>query len=221
MILCAVLGGCQTRTQAKTATVTAAAVALLGGYLEHENGSPPYTAVSGGTIAVISGVSIGFLDEKPRAPLLDDSLAAWQPDLRNDRSELVAAIQRTGCFGTCPAYRVAIYRDGEVRYLGDGHVTTQGPATGRLAPEQIRALDRDLAAVTSLDDAYVDLDCTDMPTVHVWVRPAGGPTSYVVHYLGDTSAPRSLFGLEATIDATADVARWIGMRGRVMATACR
>jgi hypothetical protein len=95
--------------------------------------------------------------------------------------------RRTGCFGQCLRYHVAVYRDGEVRYFGESYVATKGIAVERLSADKVSGLERQLVQsnVAALAGEYLDEDCTDLPTVYVWYRPGRGPTSFVAHYLVD------------------------------------
>jgi hypothetical protein len=66
--------------------------------------------------------------------------------------------------------------------------------------------------VPALGGTYLEQDITDLPMVYVWYRPRGGPTSFVVHYLGDRGAPARLVDIEAALDKAAGVDHWLGPR---------
>jgi hypothetical protein len=197
--------GCQTRNQAKLVTVGAGSIALVGGYFEHEEGYPPVTLIGAGSIAIISIISMLFLDDHPKT-LLDGAPLSWRPDDSRGGSELVAGIRRTACFGRCSAYSVAVYRDGDVEYTGSSNVTTIGSARGHLEPVQVRDLEQRLTNVLALDDDY-DSHVTDIPTTYLWYRPIGGPTKFITHH---GSAPEALVAAEDALDQAINVQQWIG-----------
>jgi hypothetical protein len=210
------LNACQTRSQAKIVAVGTGSIGLVGGYFEYKASAtgdalPPLTLISGGAIAILSAASIFFLDEQPRT-LFETTPQDWRPDTRRGAAELVAAIRRTGCFGRCPAYSVAVYRDGVIEYRGESNVRTRRVVIGQLSADQLGALEAHFieAKFVAFSKSYLELDCTDLPTVYTWYRPVGRSTNSVAHYLGDRSAPKELFMLEEAFDIAVSVEQWIG-----------
>ncbi|HEX9951994.1 MAG TPA: DUF6438 domain-containing protein [Rubricoccaceae bacterium] len=57
-------------------------------------------------------------------------------------SEPVVMLERTPCYGRCPAYTVAAYADGRVVWTGAQHVGTTGPSEWRVAPAVVAGLVR-------------------------------------------------------------------------------
>lgn len=57
-----------------------------------------------------------------------------------DWSSLRITLQRTGCFGFCPSYKLTIYGDGRVVYHGDGFVEYCGEYRGHVSPDAVRQL---------------------------------------------------------------------------------
>jgi hypothetical protein len=116
------LASCQTTRQAKIVTIGATSVALVGGYFEHEARSDggsfreniPITFGFAGAIALVSFASIFWLDEVPI-----EGSDEWRPSDYRAGTELLVGIQRTACFGSCPAYTLAVYRGGAGNV--DGH----------------------------------------------------------------------------------------------------
>jgi hypothetical protein len=125
--------------------------------------------------------------------------------------ELVATLERTTCYGTCPAYRLAVYRDGVVQYTGEHYVEVQGAAIGHLSQGQLAALDQLFADTRYFDlqDKYMSYDITDLATA-VTSYQVGARAKQVDHYHGDASAPPALEQLEAGIDRIVGTERWIG-----------
>src|SRR3989304_2248176 len=55
-------------------------------------------------------------------------------------SPVVASLERTGCNGTCPVYRVSVHADGTVDYLGRAHVKIVGARSGHITADQVTRL---------------------------------------------------------------------------------
>jgi len=142
------------------------------------------------------------------------------PDLTSlsdaDLKTLTVRLERTACYGTCPAYTVTIHGDGRVEYTGQGNVKEKAARDGRIEMTAIAEL---LSHFTQAKFLSISKDyseekrtcgrCTDMPTGIIELR-VSGITHRVKHYHGCTCAPKSLFGLESTIDKAANSDQWIG-----------
>ena len=142
------------------------------------------------------------------------------PDLSSvsdaDLTTITIQLDRTGCYGTCPAYSVTIHGDGRVEYNGKSHVKEVGTREGRIETDKIRAL----ASVFSkmkfwgIAEDYSAAKCkgrvcTDMATA-ITELSIRGVTHRVKHFYGCGSAPKSLFDLESTIDKSAHSEQWTG-----------
>src|SRR5256885_16022332 len=66
------------------------------------------------------------------------------PDLSSlsdaDLKTVTIQLERTGCYGSCPAYSATIHGDGRVEYNGKRDVRGMGAREGRIETEKIRAL---------------------------------------------------------------------------------
>lgn len=83
---------------------------------------------------------------------------------------LFFSLERTPCFGKCPAYRINVYRSGHATYLGISHTEKQGDHAGNVTPETMALL---LAKAESVGffamlDKY-DGQVTDLPSTIVRV----------------------------------------------------
>ena len=71
------------------------------------------------------------------------------PDLSSlsdaDLTTLTIQLERSACYGTCPAYSVTVHGDGRIEYNGKGHVKETGTREGRVQLGQIRALASEFA----------------------------------------------------------------------------
>lgn len=129
---------------------------------------------------------------------------------------LLASLERGVCYGTCPAYKLTVYRDGKVEYVGKDFVKKIGKASGTLTDAQLAALDKlflDAKYTSEYKAAYTSYDVTDNPSANTSYQPVGAtkPKS-VAHYYGDTHAPASLTEIESKFDDIVKIERWIGTR---------
>ena len=153
---------------------------------------------------------IASASARPSDPSLD---LTSLPDA--DVKTVTVQLERTACYGNCPAYTVTIHGDGRVEYNGKTHVKEKGPREGRIEAGQIKSLLNEFATAKffTLSENYSGENCTryctDMPTAvtEINVREA---SHHVKHYYGCGGAPRALFDLESAIDKLANVERWTG-----------
>ena len=126
--------------------------------------------------------------------------------------EPLATLERTACFGTCPVYKVAIFRNGTVEYQGERFVKTKGRATGHIGAKRLDELQElfQQSGYLRFNDSYERQDVTDLPSAFTSYSPAPGRTKSVRHYLGDFSAPKALFDVEEGIDRIVNIEQWIG-----------
>jgi Domain of unknown function (DUF6438) len=126
-------------------------------------------------------------------------------------------MERTRCYGNCPAYTVTIHGDGRVEYSGTFGVKVKEAQTGRIEPDAVKRLLSQFAqakflaikADYSAEKCSCTRRCTDMPSA-VTELVAGGATHVVNHYYGCGCAPKALFELESAIDKAAQVEQWTG-----------
>lgn len=158
---------------------------------------------------VIGGCARGSAPPPQQA----DSGASTVVPLRSADS---IVLERTACFGTCPAYRLRLTRQGAVafhsRNFGDSLRT--GVATiPETDAEQLFGFARMMAFETLPDTianvpAYCRRPWTDHPTVTTTIF-AGAHFKRVVDYQGCWWAPAALRRLEALIDSTTHSSRWV------------
>ena len=130
-------------------------------------------------------------------------------------------LERTTCFGNCPAYRVTVTADGKVSFTGHARVQTM-QATGQATPAQLAAIHDALARADfdAMQASYVSREdgcsmiMTDQPGIKITVDRPGGSHS-VDFYLGCTGPlaeavrPR-IEQLAKSIDEQLGTRRWIG-----------
>jgi len=57
-----------------------------------------------------------------------------------EKTELSLEMQRTGCYGTCPAYNLKVAPDGKVSFEGKFYIKTTGKAESNLNKEKINQI---------------------------------------------------------------------------------
>lgn len=115
-------------------------------------------------------------------------------------------LERTGCFGPCPAYTIFIKKDGTVRYRGEQHAKLVGDHTGKVSQWAFNRL-----AAFMLEARFTDFETTyaasptDLPSTYTMLVKRGKPK--VVRNYGD-AGPTKLWAIEQLIDKLLLEATW-------------
>jgi hypothetical protein len=147
-----------------------------------------------------------YLDLVPPERFPTKHVAA--PIIRPD-SRVAITLERWGCYGRCPAYKVTVSTEGIV-FQGYRFVAALGRQTDRVDAKQVRNLARSFVAADfySMDDAY-RATMTDNPT-YVLSISIDGHSKKVLDYVGPTEGmPAVITELEDKVDALARTGRWI------------
>jgi hypothetical protein len=126
---------------------------------------------------------------------------------------ILASLERTACFGTCPIYKVTVHTDGTVEYQGKRFVKVVGQQVAKLSPEQVKAL-RTAFAQAKYFELKGTFDCyqmTDLPWAISSYRD-GGKERTIRHYFGCRGVPEALKTLERRVDEIVGTERWIGTK---------
>ncbi len=121
-------------------------------------------------------------------------------------------LSRSGCFGTCPSYKVDAYGDGRAIYAGDGFVDVVGKHEYRIPPENVHKLLESLKEkdIWSLRSSY-EAGVTDNPTFEIVIE-LGGQTRHIVDYVGQMAGmPRAISEFEDEIDEAASSKCWTNL----------
>ncbi len=137
--------------------------------------------------------------------------------LGKDRSEPAAGerflvkLERSECYGLCPAYVVEIGSDGAVAYDGKAFVALRGRATSRIDRAATAALAERFEKEGFFQLAWKDpcgAVATDSPTSTITVVH-GGRKRTIVDYHGNGCMPPVLRDLEVEVDRVARTAAWV------------
>jgi hypothetical protein len=117
-------------------------------------------------------------------------------------------LQRTGCLGTCPEYKLIIHANGSVVYEGRNYVHIQGVRKSKLSP----------SAVQALTQKFIDAKFFDMRGGSIVIDAPVTTVSFAFdgrrnEVKEGCTCPSDLVKLEAAIDEAAGSARWV--RGRL------
>jgi hypothetical protein len=146
---------------------------------------------------VSSGGEIEALHRQQAKDSQPDPNPFLKPE-RNRSGVTEIGLERTECFGPCPAYTVVIKRDGTVRYRGEQHAKLAGEHTGKVSQAAFRRL-----AAFVLEAGFADFETTysapvtDMPSTYTMILKDGRPK--VVKDYGD-AGPTKLWAIEQLID---------------------
>ena len=129
----------------------------------------------------------------------------------------VITLERTTCFGSCPAYKLTIFDDGKVLFEGKEFVKQKGKAEGQITKDELERLVREFNKINymKLEDEYGIGDrCPDLWTDYpsaITSFSTNGTTKTINHYLGcrGLSILDQLTPLENKIDEVANTKRWI------------
>jgi len=145
------------------------------------------------------------------------------PNAPSESGERVIVLARgAGYWDIGPVYRVLIYADGSVTYIGSKNVKTKGLAKSRISPEDVQRLVKEFERInySSLLDEYSDKGgCPfflwDGPNAFTTLN-IGGKKKSVFHDSGcladsesNASFPRGLTELENLIDEIVNSNQWI------------
>ena len=131
------------------------------------------------------------------------------PVIRPD-SKVKITLQRTGCYGSCPAYTVTLATDG-IMFNGPGFVRAKKSHSEIADPSDVRRLAEKFVAADfySMDDGY-RASVTDLPACLLSID-VDGHKKNVEDYAGSwVGMPAVITELEDEVDTFARTNRWIG-----------
>ena len=154
--------------------------------------------MSGATAAVVAGLAVGI------AFVVLFSMASVPRGGNTD--DVVITMERTVCFGACPAYKVMVYGNGTVAYEGFDFVAMEGKQTAQISKEQVSELVSQFYknGFFSLGNRY-ESPYTDLPSTTTSIA-IGGSEKSVYRY---GFQPQNLIELEDRIDEIAGTAKWV------------
>lgn len=140
-----------------------------------------------------------------------------------EKGDVLITLERTGCLGPCPEYKVTIQGDGRVQFTADtapengyqhlsrwNGVLVPGTHEARVPPEAVAALVRQFEAANfwRIKHAYRQMSVDD-PTYIVSLRMGSRAKTVEDHSGIEVGMPHAVRGLEDAIDQVAGTDRWI------------
>jgi hypothetical protein len=126
-----------------------------------------------------------------------------------DWNSVVVTLERTGCLGSCPSYRIEVHGDGTVLYDGGLFVAVTGKHRGTIPNSSVAALVDCFrkADYFSLRDRYI-ARITDTPTYLTSIA-FDHHSKHVTDYVGRMAGmPERVAQLEEEIDKLSESERW-------------
>jgi hypothetical protein len=129
-----------------------------------------------------------------------------QNSKKHDYKNAVITLERSVCYGRCPAYKLKIEGNGTVSYEGIRFVAVEGKQTGSISQEDFKKMVDQFFAIQYFDlqDKY-DEDISDVPHCETSLS-IDGKTKKIYNRAG---GPESLSALEEMIDKTVNVKQWV------------
>ena len=117
----------------------------------------------------------------------------------------IISIEKTTCFGTCPAYLFKAYPDGSVTYTGKDYVELVGEYKSSISKEELANLKSvfDEADYFSYANVY-SANILDLPTTYLYYDN-GQQNKKITDYHG---APESLKKLEEDVEVLINSINW-------------
>ena len=118
-------------------------------------------------------------------------------------------LERSGCLGPCPVYKLTIYGSGKVGYKGEKFVKIIGERTINVEREQIEKLvsDFEKSGYFNLEDKY-EGGPTDATSVVTSITLSNKKKT-ISNYHASPTSPAILRDLENKIDAMVNSGQWI------------
>lgn len=142
-----------------------------------------------------------------------------KPPVLRPTSDVIITLERSGCLGTCPSYKVTISTSDGIVFNGGGFVVASGRHVDKADPNSVRKLAKEFVTddFYSMDPTYRAL-VTDCPTYTISVS-IDGHKKEIEDYMGSrVGMPEVISDLENEVDSSAHTDRWIeGSEGLVQA----
>lgn len=112
------------------------------------------------------------------------------------------AMERTACFGSCPAYRLEIYKDGTVKYDGWTSVEFEGPYQKKFDAAKVAALYKQFEQypIDTCSEMYESL-IQDLPGINFYFTYKGKEQKVINAHFG----PHYFIDLANTADSFSKV----------------
>ena len=114
-------------------------------------------------------------------------------------------LERIGCLGSCPDYKVTIQSDGTLHYVGRHYVHVQGIREKKLPLKVVERLAQSLQEEDFFHWEQTGGVCIDFPETHITAVLNGAQK----HVMEGCNAPGKVLKLANEIEKITGVKRWI------------
>jgi len=151
----------------------------------------------------------------------DEAQSPNQTTAQKIPKDLLITLERTVCYGRCPAYKLSIKSDGAVLFEGIDFTKVKGKAEDKISSEKVSQLIKafENADFYNLNGKYDNQNCyqwTDNPSATTSIQIDGKAKS-IAHYQGCREGNDNfkkelskLTELENKIDEIVETKRWVG-----------
>ncbi len=115
-------------------------------------------------------------------------------------------LERIGCLGSCPDYKVTILGNGSVRYEGRAYVRVEGVRKRTISLSVVQKLVQNLRDEDFFHWEEKKSVCLDFPETHITATLKGQQK----HVLEGCNSPGQILKLADEIDRMSGAKRWIG-----------
>lgn len=120
-------------------------------------------------------------------------------------SDFSLTLERIGCLGECPDYKVTVQGDGLLQYLGRGYVHVEGSRSKKLSPVVVQKVIQRLLEEDFFNWEEKKYTCIDFPETHITVTLNGRQKQV----MEGCNAPGNVLKLAKEIEKITGVGRWI------------
>jgi len=171
-------------------------------------------------LLTLSLAAFGCACGRPQSPW--EKVGVRVVDGKPQLDEVEIGLERTACYGWCPAYRLKLSGDGTMTYTGISYVKTRAEHTAALDREKLLPL---LERCTELDLLSHEHRCYvgSVDNSHAFVTLRIGPRAQRVKdslvqrdelpfqpSANEVTWHHNMFDLEEAIDAFVNIESWIG-----------
>lgn len=122
--------------------------------------------------------------------------------------DLLVSLLRTPCFGSCPSYKLEIFKDGTVKYKGTGYVKRLGFFTAKADSDFIAQIQKKAESINymKLNSKYPigDIEIADIPQTISYIR--FGNDGKMIN--NNFDAPKELVAFERWLEKHIESLKW-------------
>ncbi len=115
-------------------------------------------------------------------------------------------LERVGCLGSCPDYKVTILANGAVEYVGRAYVRIEGTRRSTIPASTVQKLVQRLRDEDFFQWEEKKQVCLDFPEVHITATMNGQRK----HVLEGCNSPGKVLALADKIDRISGTSHWVG-----------